>query len=174
MTTHSSILAWRSPVGYRPWGCKESERTEWLIWTENGHAQHHTQDSALHTGSLWPHPCQQHWALTVGKDLQMWHAMSEQEQRGPFLRFPTKKGFYETHYTRSPITYHTACYSQSAFTSSTTTALPIIPRDPPKRFLQFYFPQAFALHFISSYSCPHSNCPSRSRSGVSLPGRFSG
>ena len=34
MATHSSILAWRIPwteeslVGYNPWGCKESDRTE--------------------------------------------------------------------------------------------------------------------------------------------------
>ena len=36
MTTHSSILAWRIPVGrgawwaYSPWGCKESDMTEQL------------------------------------------------------------------------------------------------------------------------------------------------
>ena len=38
MATHSSILAWkisilhgwRSLVGYSPWGCKESDRTERL------------------------------------------------------------------------------------------------------------------------------------------------
>ena len=35
MVTHSSILAWRipwteEPVGYRPWGHKESDMTEWL------------------------------------------------------------------------------------------------------------------------------------------------
>ena len=34
-TTHSSILAWKIPwteglVGYSPWGCKESDTTEWL------------------------------------------------------------------------------------------------------------------------------------------------
>ena len=35
MATHSSILAWRipwteepEPMGYRPWGCKESDKTE--------------------------------------------------------------------------------------------------------------------------------------------------
>ena len=56
----------------------------------------------------------------------------ERAERGPFLRFPTKKGFYETHYTCSPVTHHTACHSQSAFTTTTTTALPIIPRDPPE------------------------------------------
>ena len=33
MATHSSVLAWRVPrteeaVGYSPWGCKESDRTE--------------------------------------------------------------------------------------------------------------------------------------------------
>ena len=33
MATHSSILAWRiswteEPVGYSPWSCKESDRTE--------------------------------------------------------------------------------------------------------------------------------------------------
>ena len=33
IATHSSILAWRSrgqrsQVGYSPWGCKESDRTE--------------------------------------------------------------------------------------------------------------------------------------------------
>ena len=33
MAIHSSILAWRihgqrSPVGYSPWGCKESDTTE--------------------------------------------------------------------------------------------------------------------------------------------------
>ena len=33
MVTHSSILAWkdkRSQAGYRPWGRKESDTTEWL------------------------------------------------------------------------------------------------------------------------------------------------
>ena len=35
MATHSSILAWRipqteDPGGRRPWGCKESDMTEWL------------------------------------------------------------------------------------------------------------------------------------------------
>ena len=34
MATHSSILAWKIPwrslVGYSPWGCKESDTTEWL------------------------------------------------------------------------------------------------------------------------------------------------
>ena len=33
MATHSSILAWKihgqwNPVGYSPWGCKESDMTE--------------------------------------------------------------------------------------------------------------------------------------------------
>ena len=33
MATHSSILAWKipwveEPVGYSPWGCKESDMTE--------------------------------------------------------------------------------------------------------------------------------------------------
>ena len=34
MATHSSILAWRIPwiEGYRPWGRKESDTTEWLTW----------------------------------------------------------------------------------------------------------------------------------------------
>ena len=47
MATHSSILAWRTPwttggvqamgfrtpmVGYRPWGCKESDKTECLLF----------------------------------------------------------------------------------------------------------------------------------------------
>ena len=35
MTTHSNILTWRipwteEPDGYNPWGCKESDMTEWL------------------------------------------------------------------------------------------------------------------------------------------------
>ena len=35
MATHPSILAWRIPwteelAGYSPWGCKESDTTEWL------------------------------------------------------------------------------------------------------------------------------------------------
>ena len=35
VATHSSIFAWRIPmdrslVGYSPWGCKESDTTEWL------------------------------------------------------------------------------------------------------------------------------------------------
>ena len=34
MATHSSLLAWKIPwrslVGYSPWGCKESDMTEWL------------------------------------------------------------------------------------------------------------------------------------------------
>ena len=28
MATHSSILGWRNPVGYSPWGLKESDTTE--------------------------------------------------------------------------------------------------------------------------------------------------
>ena len=35
MATHSRVLAWRipwteDPGGLRPWGCKESDTTEWL------------------------------------------------------------------------------------------------------------------------------------------------
>ena len=36
MSAHSNVLAWRFPLaeepcgGYSPWGCKESDRTEWL------------------------------------------------------------------------------------------------------------------------------------------------
>ena len=35
MATHSNILAWKipwteEPVGYSPWGCKESDTTEQL------------------------------------------------------------------------------------------------------------------------------------------------
>ena len=38
MAAHSSTLAWRIPwgrslVGYSPWGCKESDTTEWLHFT---------------------------------------------------------------------------------------------------------------------------------------------
>ena len=38
MATHSSVLAWRipwteEPVGYGPWGCKESDATEQLSTT---------------------------------------------------------------------------------------------------------------------------------------------
>ena len=38
MASHSSILAWRipgteEPVGYSPWGSKESDTTEWLTYT---------------------------------------------------------------------------------------------------------------------------------------------
>ena len=36
LETHSSILAWQipwieKPVGYRPWGCKESDTTEYTM-----------------------------------------------------------------------------------------------------------------------------------------------
>ena len=33
----SSVSWWRTgkPDGYSPWGCKESDTTEWLHWTEN-------------------------------------------------------------------------------------------------------------------------------------------
>ena len=46
MATHSSILAWRIPwqrslVGYSPWGCKESDMTEWLTHT---HTHTHVQE----------------------------------------------------------------------------------------------------------------------------------
>ena len=39
MATHSSILAWeihgeRSLAGYNPRGCKESDKTERLNWTD--------------------------------------------------------------------------------------------------------------------------------------------
>ena len=43
--THSSILALRIPwtekslVGYSPWGCKESDRTEQLLLTLTGICQ---------------------------------------------------------------------------------------------------------------------------------------
>ena len=30
MATHSSTLAWKSLVGYSPWGCKQSDMTEQL------------------------------------------------------------------------------------------------------------------------------------------------
>ena len=30
MATHSSILAWKIMVGYSPWGCNESDKTEQL------------------------------------------------------------------------------------------------------------------------------------------------
>ena len=33
MATHSSILPWRSLVGYSPWGHKESDMTERLDFT---------------------------------------------------------------------------------------------------------------------------------------------
>ena len=38
MATHSSFLAWKipwteEPVGYSPWGCKESDTTERLHFT---------------------------------------------------------------------------------------------------------------------------------------------
>ena len=38
MATHSSILAWRipwteEPVGYSPWGCKESDTTKRLTFS---------------------------------------------------------------------------------------------------------------------------------------------
>ena len=33
--THSSILAWRIPVGCSPWGCKQSDMTE-QITTRTG------------------------------------------------------------------------------------------------------------------------------------------
>ena len=38
MAAHSSILAWKIPwtrslVGYHPWGCKESDTTERLLFT---------------------------------------------------------------------------------------------------------------------------------------------
>ena len=32
MATHSSILAWRIPWTVYPWGCKESDTTEWLTF----------------------------------------------------------------------------------------------------------------------------------------------
>ena len=154
MTTHSSILAWRSPVGYSPWGCKESERTERLIWTENGHAQCHSQDRALHTGSLWPHPCQQHWALTVGKDLQMWHVVSEKEQReGRFFASLLRRGFMK------PITPALP----SLITQLATHKVLLLPRllllfplfqEIPQRFLQFYFPTGLCspLRFLTLLS----------------------
>ena len=39
MATHSSILAWKipwteEPVGYSPWGCKESDTTEQFLYHE--------------------------------------------------------------------------------------------------------------------------------------------
>ena len=44
MATHSSILAWRipwteEPVGYSPWGHKESDTTEQLHFTSQTHIQ---------------------------------------------------------------------------------------------------------------------------------------
>ena len=39
MATHFSILSWKIPrrslVGYRPWGCKESDTTEQLHFGQN-------------------------------------------------------------------------------------------------------------------------------------------
>ena len=100
-------------------------------------------------------------------------SIREKAKRGPFLCFPTKEGFY--------------------FQESITATLPLLITQLathkvvllPQLLLLFPSPnsccfsistslQASALHFISSHSCPHSNCPSGSRSEVSLPGRFSG
>ena len=44
MATHSSILAWKipwteEPVGYSPWGCKESDTTERLHFTSCLHSR---------------------------------------------------------------------------------------------------------------------------------------
>ena len=33
MAIHSSILAWRIPAGYSPWGCKESDTTSYVAHT---------------------------------------------------------------------------------------------------------------------------------------------
>ena len=42
MATHSNILAWRIPwseesVSYSPWGCKESDMTEQLTFSQHTH-----------------------------------------------------------------------------------------------------------------------------------------
>ena len=56
MATHSSILAWRILHGQRstgdssPWGCKESDTTEWLSIAQQ------TPDSHRHL-CFWPMPC---------------------------------------------------------------------------------------------------------------------
>ena len=42
--THSSILAWRIPWSYSPWGCKESDMTEWLSLSPKGKGLKGTKD----------------------------------------------------------------------------------------------------------------------------------
>ena len=48
MAIHSSILACKIPwteslVGYSPWGCKESDMTDWLSTHTQNNSEHHTQ-----------------------------------------------------------------------------------------------------------------------------------
>ena len=146
-------------------------------WTENGHAHFHSQDTTLHKGSLWPHPCQ-HWALTGGKDLPVWHIASEKKQReGPFFPSFLRRGFLFrnllqllSHYLSHSLLhtkwlYYYNCYCSSCYSKRSPNSC---------CFSSSISLQAFALHIISSHSRPHSNCPSGSRSGVSLPRRFSG
>ena len=58
MATHSSILVWRIPwternlVGYRPWGRKESDRTEWLTLCEGNSVGDGSGDKSRHTEPL--------------------------------------------------------------------------------------------------------------------------
>ena len=52
MATHSSILAWRIPwteePSYGPWGCKESEMTEWQTLLRTAHRYYCT--ISMHVG----------------------------------------------------------------------------------------------------------------------------
>ena len=53
MATHTSILAWEipwteAPVGYNPWGCKESDTTE---ETDQQHGSSHSHRAAGREGA---------------------------------------------------------------------------------------------------------------------------
>ena len=63
MTTHSSILAWKTPgrekpCGLNSWGCKESDRLSDWAWT---HSQTHTHPTHLRTNR--PHGEKAHCSL---------------------------------------------------------------------------------------------------------------
>ena len=148
MATHSSTFAWRSPWTEEPGRIQSISN-----WTENGHAHFHSQDCALHKGSLWPHPCQ-HWALTGGKDLQTWHVVSEKKQReGHFFASLLRRGFIFrnlwqllSHYLPHSLLHTKWSYYHNCYCSSRPPTPAVSPSLLPSRPLHYIsFPHTLVL-----------------------------
>ena len=95
MATHSSILTWRTPwqrnlAGYSPWGCKESDTTEWLIYTHT-----HT-----HTSPLCTLKFERHWPIVLWSIWCFSSKETEAQERKSLLQVTEKWWLWQ----RSPPT----------------------------------------------------------------------